>query len=130
MKNIKFIIIGIIIVSIGFVIIKQDAISEYFKPSQLEIKDSTEYKHGNDEQKPYYQGEIVNFEHGGGYTYIEIKEKTELTFWVAVEAAEVKKGDFVRFREEMVAKDFKSKALNKTFDEIMFASDLQYKIAK
>jgi len=80
------------------------------------------------EAKPFYQGEIVNFEHGGGYTYIEVKEKTEKTFWIAVEKADVKKGDFIQFQKELVMHNFKSKALNKTFDEIMFASNLFYKV--
>ena len=82
----------------------------------------------NQEAKPFYQGVVVNFEHGGGYTYIEVKEKTDKTFWIAVEKAEVKKGDFIQFQKELVMHDFKSKALNKTFDEVMFASNLYYKV--
>ena len=84
----------------------------------------------NQEEKPFYQGEVVNFEHGGGYTYIEVKEKTEMTFWIAVENADVNKGDYIRFQEELVMKDFKSKALNKTYDELMFASNLEYKVSE
>ena len=82
----------------------------------------------NQEEKPFYQGEIVNFEHGGGYTYIEVKEKTEKTFWIAVEKADVKKGDIIQFQKELVMHNFKSKALNKTFDEVMFASNLYHKV--
>ena len=78
----------------------------------------------------YYQGEIVNFEDGGAYTYIEVKEKTELTFWIVVEKAEVKQGDYIRFQKELVAKNYKSKALNKTFDEIMFAMNLEKKVSE
>ena len=85
---------------------------------------------GAQNAQPFYQGEVVSVEHGGGYTYLEIKERTDLTFWVALERAEVKVGDFVRFQKEMVAKNFKSKALNITFDEIMFASHLQHKVKK
>ena len=130
MKILKIVGIVILVAGIIFVIEKKDDISNYFNKEQVVEEVTEEFQHGSEEQKPYYQGEIVNFEHGGGYTYIEVKEKTELTFWIAVEAAEVKKGDFIKFRKEMVAKDFKSKTLNKTFDEIMFASDLQYKVTE
>ncbi|SFV65943.1 NrfJ-related protein [hydrothermal vent metagenome] len=78
----------------------------------------------------YYQGTAVTVRQGGSYTYIEVKEKTELTFWVAVSQAEVKVGDIVRFQKELVAKNFKSKALNQTFKELMFASNLEYKVSK
>lgn len=80
--------------------------------------------------KPYYQGEVVTVEHGGAYSYLEVKEHTEQTFWVAVNAAEVKVGDYVRFQKELVTKNFKSKALDRTFDELMFGSNLQHKIIK
>lgn len=85
---------------------------------------------GTQEEHPYYQGEVVSVEHGAGYTYLEIKEKTDLTFWVALERVDVKLGDYVMFQKQMIAKNFKSTALNRTFDEIMFASDLRYKVKK
>jgi len=80
------------------------------------------------ENKPYYQGEIINIEHGGSYTYLEILESTDMSFWIVVDKVEAKKGDFVMFQEQLVAQDFYSKALNKTFDEVMFATDLQYRV--
>ncbi len=92
------------------------------------VQNNMGHGHMTENQKPFYQGEIVNFEHGGGYTYIEVKEATDMTFWIAVEKADVKKGDFIKFQEELVMHDFKSKALNKTYKEIMFASNLQYKV--
>ncbi len=78
--------------------------------------------------KPYYQGEVVSVEQGGAYTYLEVKEHTEATFWVAVNASEVKVGDYVRFQKELVAQNFKSKGLDRTFDMLMFGSNLQYKV--
>lgn len=81
-------------------------------------------------QKPYYQGEVVAVEQAGGYTYLEIKEHSNKTFWAAVSRTEAKIGDFVRFKKELVTENFKSKALNKTFKELMFASDLQYRVSK
>jgi len=76
---------------------------------------------------PYYQGEVVTVEHGGAYSYLEVKEHSEKTFWVAVNHTKVKVGDYVRFQKELVAQNFKSKALNRTFEELMFGSNLQYK---
>ena len=80
--------------------------------------------------KPYYQGEVVTVDQGGAYTYLEVKEHTEETFWVAVGSAEVKVGDYVRFQKELVTQNFKSKALDRTFDELMFGSNLEHKIIK
>ena len=80
--------------------------------------------------KPYYQGEVVTVEHGGAYSYLEVKEHTQETFWVAVNRAEVHVGDYVRFQKELVTKNFKSKALGRTFDMLMFGSNLEHKIIK
>ena len=79
-------------------------------------------------EKPFYQGKVINVQQGGAYTYIEVKEKTQKSFWIATNNADVKTGDFIRFQKEIVVKNFKSKTLDKTFNEIMFASNLQYKI--
>ena len=79
---------------------------------------------------PYYQGEVVSVDHGGSYSYLEIKEHTEETFWVAVTRTEVKVGDYVRFQKELVTQNFKSKALDRTFEELMFGSNLQYQVQK
>ena len=82
------------------------------------------------ENKPYYQGEIISLEHGGGYTFLEILESTDMSFWIVVDKVDAKKGDFVMFREDLVAQNFHSKALDRTFDEIMFATDLQYRVSE
>lgn len=80
--------------------------------------------------QPYYQGEVITAEHGGAYSYLEVKEHTEATFWVAVNRTEVKVGDYVRFQKELVTQNFKSKALDRTFEELMFGSNLQYRVKK
>ena len=87
--------------------------------------------------KPYYQGTISEMIQSGGYTYLLINEnipgydKEKLkSFWISVTRTEAKVGDYVRFKKELVMKDFKSKTLNRTFPEIMFASSLEYKITK
>lgn len=78
--------------------------------------------------KPFYQGKVLNIRQGGSYIYIEIQEQTHKSFWIATNSADAKIGDFIRFQKEIVVKNFKSKALDKVFKELMFASNLQYLI--
>lgn len=80
--------------------------------------------------KNAYEGIVTEVINGGGYTYLQIEEQNKKRFWIAVTGQPVKEGTQVRFKEEMVIKDFQSKALNRKFDEIMFASDLQYRTDK
>lgn len=91
-----------------------------------------------DLNKPYYQGMVVEVKDAGGYTYLLIKE--DLTghqheeghvhndFWIVVEKTAAQIGDEVRFQKELVTKNYESKALGETFDELMFASNLQHKV--
>ena len=98
--------------------------------SNVEIIEEPIHNHDHEVEniKPFYQGEIISIEHGGAYTYLEILEKTDISFWIVVDKVDAKKGDFVMFQEDLVAENFYSKALNKTFDEIMFATNLQYRV--
>lgn len=80
-----------------------------------------------DKNKPFYYGSVEEVQHGGSYTYINVKENTDKTFWIVVNNSDVKKGDYIRFKQQLVAKNFESKELNRKFDEIMFADNLEYK---
>ncbi|WP_041961974.1 hypothetical protein [Sulfurospirillum cavolei] len=73
-----------------------------------------------------YEGVVVDMMQGGGYTYLQIDD-TKKRYWIAVEGVSLDKGTEVRFQEEMKAKNFESKALGRTFDELVFASNLQYR---
>jgi len=73
-----------------------------------------------------HEGVVMDTINGGGYTYVQIKDSTH-DYWIAVNELSIPKGTEVRFTEELIAKNFKSKALNRTFDEVMFASNLQHK---
>ncbi|MFB1009746.1 MAG: hypothetical protein QMB85_11745 [Sulfurospirillum sp.] len=81
---------------------------------------------GNLNAGDVFEGTVVDTLQGGGYTYLQIDD-TKKKYWVAVEGTKVEKGTEVRFTEELRAKDFESKALNRKFDEIVFASNLQYR---
>lgn len=87
--------------------------------------------------KPRYQGVILEILNANGYTYLKIDEKTPgfdpkklKSFWIVVDSSAAKVGDYVRFTKELVTKNFKSKGLDKTFDELMFASNLEYRVSK
>ncbi len=73
-----------------------------------------------------YEGVVVDSLQGGGYSYLQI-EDAKKKYWIAVESVNLEKGTEVRFTEELRAKDFESKALNRKFDELIFASNLQYR---
>ena len=96
-----------------------------------------------DPNKPFYQGTILETIDSGGYTYIKIKETIKETikahkhedggdehanFWIVVEREAAVIGDEVRFQKELVTKNYKSKTLNRTFKELMFASNIQHKV--
>lgn len=81
---------------------------------------------GNLQAGDVFEGTVVDTLNGGGYTYMQIDD-TKKKYWVAVEGAQVPKGTEVRFTEEMKIKNFESKTLNRTFDEIVFASNLQHR---
>ena len=66
-------------------------------------------------------GKILETVDAAGYTYAKVDEDG-VVYWIAAPQTSVKVGDKVSYIEQMVMKDFTSKALNKTFDYLMFAS--------
>ncbi len=57
------------------------------------------------------------------YTYAKVDEGGNV-YWIAGPQAEIKVGDEISFIDQMVMEDFRSKALNKTFEYLVFASTL------
>ena len=57
-----------------------------------------------------------------GYTYIKVQEGHK-TYWIAMTQRKVDIGESISFDEQGWFSQFHSKALNKTFDKILFASD-------
>ncbi|WP_345971866.1 OB-fold nucleic acid binding domain-containing protein [Sulfurimonas diazotrophicus] len=64
---------------------------------------------------------VVETMDAGGYTYMKVNEGKE-PYWVAVTATKVKVGENVSFTEQMWMPNFKSRALGRTFEKILFAS--------
>lgn len=117
MKNIiKLALVGITLFTVN---INAETLKSFVKKEN--------HAHTSVNTNPFYQGEIVSVLQAQAYTYLEIKESTNLTFWVATTAVEANIGDFVRFQKELVTKNFKSKTLDRVFKELMFVSSLQYR---
>lgn len=67
-----------------------------------------------------HTAKILEIKDAGGYTYIKVEEKGK-QYWAAIIKSPVKVGQDITFKEQVIMKNFKSKALNKTFENIMFA---------
>ncbi len=69
---------------------------------------------------------IVINEYIGGeiYGYLNVTEGDK-TYWMAIPDKEVKKGETYYYNGGMLMKDFKSKQLNKVFDEIVFVEGIR-----
>ncbi|MDO9037470.1 MAG: hypothetical protein Q7U59_03880, partial [Lutibacter sp.] len=61
---------------------------------------------------------------GGNYAYLNVEENGQ-NYWMAITNTPVTVGDTYYYDGGMVMKDFESKQLNKTFDEIIFTSTIR-----
>lgn len=60
----------------------------------------------------------------GGYTYMKVKDGKE-SYWIAMTQRVVKVGDTISYSEQGWMQKFHSKTLNRTFDKILFAGDVE-----
>ena len=60
---------------------------------------------------------------GGGYTYVKVDQDGNV-YWIAGPKTKLAVGDSISYVEQMIMTDFTSKALNKKFDTLMFASTI------
>jgi len=75
-------------------------------------------------EKPFYAGKVVETMSSGGYTYICL-EKEGKRSWAAVPPTEVKVGEEIEVLPGTEMGTFKSKTLNRTFDNIIFSSGIK-----
>jgi len=61
---------------------------------------------------------------GGNYTFLNVEENAQ-NYWMAVASIPVIVGETYYYDGGMVMKDFESKQLNKTFDEIVFVNTIR-----
>lgn len=71
-------------------------------------------------------GKVLETMNSGGYTYISI-ERNGGKIWVAIPMTEVKVGQVLTFQPGAEMGNFKSKSLNRTFDNIIFSGGLAAK---
>lgn len=70
-----------------------------------------------------HKGVVLEVIDGGGYAYLNIEESGE-KFWIAGPPVDVKVGQEVSFSEQVWMPNFRSKALDRTFDKILFVSGI------
>ena len=68
-----------------------------------------------------YRGEVLESLNAGSYTYLRLKTK-DGEIWAATMQGNYPKGTNVQLHDPALMTNFESRALNKTFDEIVFAS--------
>lgn len=71
-------------------------------------------------EKKEHTGKVLEFKNGGAYTYVKVQEKDK-QYWAAVMKTTIKVGEEITLKEQVWMKNFKSKILKQTFDEILFA---------
>lgn len=64
---------------------------------------------------------VLETMNGGGYTYAKVNENGTV-YWIAGPQSNISVGTSISFVEQMVMQDFTSKALNRTFDNLVFVS--------
>lgn len=69
------------------------------------------------------EGKVLEVIDVMGYNYLKVDENKTIR-WVAIAKAPVKVGDMVGYDTKTIMKDFKSKQLNRVFDEIIFANEV------
>ncbi|MFA7384376.1 MAG: hypothetical protein WC001_13100 [Desulfurivibrionaceae bacterium] len=75
-------------------------------------------------QPAILSGTVLFTETGGKYTYIQLKQE-EKEIWLAASAFEVAVGDRVEYMGGVPMRDFHAKALDRTFEEILFLSNIR-----
>ena len=73
--------------------------------------------HGN-------SGQVISAQNAAGYSYLQVQTHAGER-WVAAPQAQIKAGQMVTWSGASVMRGFTSKALNKTFDEIIFAGQVR-----
>jgi ribosomal protein L12E/L44/L45/RPP1/RPP2 len=68
------------------------------------------------------QGQVQEVIDGGSYTYLRIRTKNSGDVWAATMPTKLQKGANVVIADPMLMTNFHSKALNRTFDEIVFGT--------
>lgn len=68
-----------------------------------------------------FKGEVLESVNAGSYTYLRLKT-ADGEVWAAIMQTTMPKGTKIQLHDPMLMTNFESKALGRTFDEIVFAS--------
>ena len=68
------------------------------------------------------QAEVLKAMHASGYTYMEVDLGDRKT-WVAATSMKIKAGEIIKWESAAVMRNFTSKALRRTFEEVLFVSN-------
>jgi len=68
-----------------------------------------------------HSAEVLETLESGGYTYMKVQEGKN-SYWIAMTHRDVKVGETIKYAEQGWMKNFHSKTLNRTFEDILFAS--------
>lgn len=90
-------------------------------PKPVKEEKADDYTEALKQMKSMKGGEAIALESmdAAGYTYIKMREHGN-DFWAAVTARPIETGKKYYYADAMLMKDFESKELEKTFDEIYF----------
>ena len=69
------------------------------------------------------QGTVKEMMHAAGYTYMNVDTGNGQPIWIAATMMRVKAQDKVQWADAAVMRNFNSKTLHRTFDEILFVSN-------
>ena len=69
------------------------------------------------------QGTVTEMMHAAGYTYMHVDTGDGKPMWIAATMMRVKPQDKVQWADAAVMRNFASKSLHRTFDEILFVSN-------
>ncbi|WP_457743760.1 OB-fold nucleic acid binding domain-containing protein [Sulfurimonas sp.] len=73
-----------------------------------------------------HQATVQETLNSGGYTYMKVKDGNNI-YWIAMTQRNAKVGDTIKYDEQGWMKNFHSKTLNRTFDNILFAGEVTTK---
>lgn len=69
------------------------------------------------------QGTVKEMMHAAGYTYMNVDTGSGKKVWIAATMMRVKPENTVQWADAAVMRNFNSKSLHRTFDEILFVSN-------
>ena len=69
------------------------------------------------------QGTVKEMMHASGYTYMNVDTGEGKNVWIAATMMRVKPENKVQWADAAVMRNFNSKSLHRTFDEILFVSN-------